>query len=244
MHNTMKEIWDPIICNVLKTQRLYLELTEKQFLWLEETLIELFSSSNIISNDSKYKCLVMLNRSKKYGRYALIFNSQIYEACINSDIDKLETVCSLADNPEIAMLENEKRFKWENEISVLMCALNLYVENMMLSNMKAYKSEKCGFKACMSESCSLDNSIRAVYTASDSNHCVRFAEVEESKPYITIHTMRELDLIFLILSDGRNPYTNKRFEPTKLKELENQYSTILDVAFQSYELGYDHHYMF
>jgi hypothetical protein len=59
---------------------------------------------------------------------------------------------------------------------------------------------------------------------------------------MTVNLLREIDLIFVLLSDGFNPYTGEQMSANVMSALSNKYSQLLNIVQRAIELGYTHRF--
>ena len=72
----------------------------------------------------------MMNRSIKYGRYALIFNSQLELAAKTKDIGFLTNIINESNFPELNNLPVNIKTDWSNGINTQILTMNLYTDRI------------------------------------------------------------------------------------------------------------------
>jgi len=233
--------WNSLITAAIDTQRMYFDLTEEQFDWLKSNLIKIYSKNdNNFDIETKFISLVLLNRSTKYGRYALLFNQSIEEAIINNDIKALARALKNPNIQELDALSSSEKTQWISEIHSHIIAHNLYLDRELLSKNQPYGSEYINtYAKCYNEACIAKSNIYAEYIPTNSAHVVSIADVPN---YMEIYLMREIDLIFLLLSEGLNPYSGEFLSKEIITNLKKKYTTLLTIARKAHNLGYKHEY--
>ncbi len=228
--------WNKLIDEALITQEKYLLFDE----WLKNELYLIFNSDVYLNCLLKYKCLVLLNRSIKNGRYALIFNKQINESCINKDRELLIKTLSNPPLLELDFLSASEKEKWLTELNNHIMALNLYADRLVISQNELYNfNNENDYKKCYSDVCSLNSNIKANYLYLPTRDIITISDFNK---YTEIFLILEIDLMFIILSNGVNPYTGKNFSDYVLTNLKKHYTDILNVCRNAHKLGYRHTY--
>lgn len=233
MKVVLKFPWNTLIDTALKTQKNYLYIDEIQLEWLKEELYNIYGSN--LDINLKYKCLVLLNRSIKCGRYALLFNKKIEEAVLSKDKNLLESELNNPSMDELNCLSNEEKTKWLTEINNHVLALNLYMDRLIISQNKLYtfqnENVNTQYTECYQEVCNKENI--------DTLDIVYFSDYNK---YNELFFILEIDLIFLLLSKSKNPYSNKNFSSPLLNIFYVKYRDVLLVCKEAFKLGYKHVY--
>jgi hypothetical protein len=236
-----QKIWSNLISYIVSTQESYIKYTEDEISWLTSKLVALFTNKvEDLSPDAVYKCLVYLNRDKKYGRYSLIFNMKVSEAVFSLNDVALVEICRNPSFPELESLKKPEQDEWNNNIFIEMLCYNLYTDRELLSagNGSIPIEKKLCF--CYEEVLSYRTGIAAKYISCPTKHIVLLSEHNEDG--IMVWPIKEIDLIFLILSKGNNPYTGVPL-PTRIRNIiKIKYAHILQICFKAYNLGYHHEY--
>ena len=187
----------------------------------------------------------MLNRSSKYGRFALKFNSDIEEAALEEDYDKLGETCQEASYPELDSLSKESRAQWEDGMDSEILSLNMFVDTELL---KGGKDERNNLENCYGEVCTFKTKQRANYVKSESAHVITLSELrkfgKKKREAVYVWNFRELDLVFLLVSGKPNPRTKSPLPQHTLFGLTKKYSDEILMCRHSSGLGYDHAYRF
>lgn len=234
----MEKTWRELIAHVLVHEHIYVTYSPNQLDWLQVKLYTLFTSGEC-SPESIYKCLVLLDKSKPYGRYALIFNMRIYDAMSKEDYALLTQICSKAEFPELEILTPEVKKTWQDNINACMLEFNLYTDREMLSTENKGTLEN-KLKACYEEICVYKKECNARYISTYSQHMILLSE--KDGPIKNVWSMREIDMVFLLLSKGNNPFTNKPLNTCTRNVLVPKYKEIMQICKQAHKLGYRHKY--
>lgn len=228
-------LWTELIDTALETQKYYLNLNNEQFNWLKNELIHIYEN-NILTIKLKYKCLVLLNRTTKCGRYALLFNKKIEESVLNMDKDYLLQTLLNPPLDELDCLPTTERDKWIQEIEKHILALNLYIDRKIIIQNEIYNfDQKICYFDCYKDVCS----FKSDFVCITPQNIIQFSE---NLDFQEKNIMMEIDLIFLILSKSCNPYTNNNFTQSFLNLFNQNYCDILLVCKNAFRLGYQHTY--
>lgn len=229
----LRKIWSKQIDKITQSQKLYYNYNEEQVVWLNDNLLDIFLDTNF-PPESTYKSLVMLDRNRKCGRYALIFNQKIYTSTMDKNVEELRNTCLLVEYPELEALNDEENKMWNNEIETVMLAYNLYTDRLLLCT-------ETSLEICYNEALSFKVGNNGEYIDSQCGHIVFLSDMIDR---LVITPMREIDLIFILLSDGNNPYTNLPLSEQLKNNLVNKNREIMLVCRRAVKLGYNHKYMF
>ena len=235
----MEKTWYELIAHVLKHEHMYMDYSENNLDWLQNNLYTLFTKGEI-SPESIYRCLVLLDKSKPYGRYALIFNKSIYEAVNKQDYTLLTDICSKAEYPELEALSPENRKIWQDNITSCMLEYNLYTDREMLATDNKGSLEN-KLKLCYQEVCVFKTDCNARYISTYNQHIILLSERDNQRK--NVWSMREIDVIFLLLSKGNNPFTDKPINANTRTVLSTKYKDIIQMCRHAHKLGYRHTYM-
>lgn len=236
----LETVWRELISSTLLTQLNYIEYSVDQINWLSVALYNIFIEEPIPA-ESTYKCLLFLNRSTKYGRYSLIFNKEVATTVATQKMAELKSICEKAEFPELKFLSESEQESWNKEIEIEILCLNLYTDREIICGEGKFNfSEK--ITSCFEEVCSHKLDHSAKYIPSYTGHTVFLSEMKNNKMFK--YPMREIDMIFLILSKGVNPYTGEHVLPEVIDLLKIKYSDILLICKKAHHLGYRHTYKF
>jgi hypothetical protein len=236
----LEKTWRELISFTLATQRNYVDYTVEQLNWLSRSLYTIFIEEPI-APEAIYRCLVFLNRNNKYGRYSLIFNKQVIEATNKLDLEELKSICEKSEFPELKLIPLEDRDKWNEEINIEVLSINLHTDRQVMSPHSICNVGE-SLISCFEETCSYKSNYNIKYFPPYLGHTIFLSEMKEGK--MVKYPMREIDMIFLLLSRGNNPYTSKPLAPNVVELLINKYSDILLICKKAYSLGYRHEYKF
>lgn len=229
----LRKIWSKEIDRITQSQKLYYNYDEEQITWLNNNLVDIFLDTDF-PPESTYKSLVMLDRNRKCGRYALIFNQKIYTSTINKNLEELRNICLLTEYSELEALSDEENKMWSDEIKTEMLAYNLYTDRLVMCT-------ETSLEICYSEALSFIMNNNGEYINSECGHIVFLSDMTDR---LIITPMREIDLIFILLSDGNNPYTNLPLSEQLKNNLINKNREMMLVCRRAVKLGYKHKYMF
>lgn len=245
----MNSVWKDLIKVVVKSQRQYYNSTLDQLNWLSDNLYDIYIN-DLVTEDVKYHILVLMNRNNSIGRYSLYFNSLVEDitkkSCSSKQEDaklysKLKILCESVvktnletkdvSNYYSSIIKLDSKF-WIDQINKELLTLSLYVDR------KSYSS-RTDIEICHNEVCVFQTDIDAQYINTDSSHIVTISYEDEK--FMNVCLIRELDLMFIILSKGVNPYTNKKLDVTFFKK---RYHDVLKICAAEYVKGYRHRYVF
>ena len=235
----MNLAWRELINIAISSQMQYLEGDELE--WLAEKLYDIFSEEKLDKN-TKIITLILLNRNKSIGRYSLRFN-RLIENVIKKSSEKLlkNLIYSVSDtniesesekNYFSSFLHVSRKQYWVEKIETELLALNLYIENSLYSF-------KPNMERCYKEVLSYQTNTVTDYVNDDTSHIVNINET--CKNFVTSFLIRELDLMFILLSNGKNPYTGKLLD---VKLLEQKYVHKLSVCLEEHRKDYRHRYAY
>jgi len=235
-------VWNELIDFALYTQQNYFNFNSNQLNWLKLELYIIYQCDYDLN--TKYKCLVLLNRSIKHGRYALIFNKEIQEAVFTENSDLLREIFLNPPLVELDCLPIEEKNKWLLEINNHIIALNLYIDKKILSQHELFVLNNISithnidnYLQCYTEVCLINSNTDFVCISPD---VTQFSDYD--KKYPEKYIMMEIDLIFLLLSKGPNPYTNTYMSKEVVNKLNENYSDIIKICKHAFKLGYRHNY--
>ncbi len=239
--SVMEKTWHELIAHVLRHEHIYVNYSTHQSYWLHTKLYTLFTSEEgtPITPESIYRCLVLLDKNTPYGRYALIFNMRIHEAVNKEDYALLTEVCVKAEFPELEALTPESLKIWQDNINSCMLEYNLYTDREMLSTENKNSLEE-RLKSCYEEICSYKTECNARYINSYPQHMILLSERDDSIK--NVWSIREIDVIFLLLSKGNNPFTDKPLSTYTRTMLTTKYKDVMKICKQAHKLGYRHVY--
>lgn len=235
----MDLVWRNLINIAVSSQMQYLESTELE--WLEKNLYDVFSDEKLDKN-TKIITLMLLNRDKAIGRYSLRFNKLIKDITKKSSKKSLKNlIFSVIDtniesdterNYFSSFLDTSRKDYWVDKIEIELLAMNLYIENSLYTF-------RPNMEKCYNQILSYRTNTIPDYVCDETSHVVEIHE--HSKHFVTSFLIRELDLIFILLSNGKNPYTGKVLN---LEILEQKYVHILPVCLEEHQKGYRHNYSY
>lgn len=217
--------WNTLIDTALQTQKNYIFLDKSQLLWLKGELYNIYKSD--LDINLKYKCLVLLNRSIKHGRYALLFNKKVMEATSLKDKNLLFMAFKNPCLDELNVLPEKEKTKWLSEIDNHILSLNLYLDRLIIFQNSLYTFQ------------TIDENMKC-YDNSCSEDIIYFSD--KNANYTEMFAILEIDLMFLLLSKNENPYSNKEFSLPITKIFYKKYCDILLVCKEAYKHGYKHTY--
>jgi hypothetical protein len=233
------EIWAYLIETALASQTVYSVFqNNNDLLWLKSSLLIVFSSDDSDS-ECKYRCLVYLNRHSSCGRYALLFNAQIKTAIEARNIELLSDVCKTARFSELEALSSERRQAWLSSIEFEIIVLNLYFDTASVRRPDVYSCDSdTSLVACREMVTVMFKNNNVIQT----EHIISVSEIQDSSGIVKVFMMRELDLMFLLLSSGVNPYTGCKFKDVTVNHLTTLYADALILCKRAHQLGYRHCY--
>ena len=233
------EIWAYLIDTTLASQTVYsLFRNEDGLIWLKSSLLTLFNCDDLDS-EWKYRSLVYLNRHSSCGRYALLFNAKIQTAAETQNIELLFDTCKTAQFPELEAIAPERRQVWLSSIESEIIVLNLHFDKASVKRPDIYScDDDTSLESCREIVTAMfkDNNII------QSEHIVSVSELQDSNGIVKVFMMRELDLMFLLLSSGVNPYTGSKFKDVTVNQLRTLYEDPLILCKRAHQLGYRHCY--
>lgn len=235
----LKKIWNNLIRNIISSQRIYHNYSISEIDWLTNNLVDLFLKSEFLP-ESSYRCIALLNRNIKYGRYALLFNKDIYDATSTRDLEKLKIICTESKYPELEALNDEEQKQWNDGIGTEMLSYNLYTDREVISHDISININS-KLELCHDEALSFKMSKKGEYINSQTDNIVFLSEMTDK---LIITPMREIDLIFLLLSNGNNPYTNQPLSEPLKNVLIGKNREIMLICRRAAKLGYKHEYKF
>jgi hypothetical protein len=220
----LKKIWTELVTSILNSQKAYYNYTAERRDWLISNLVDLFLSDDF-SPESSYRCLVLLDRNYKYGRYALLFNQAIFNC---ESKDGLREICQAAEYPELEALSDLEQKQWDKEIKTNMLAYNLYTDAKFICYNSNIDKESCHNEAVsfMRKS--------GNYLDSQSEHVVFLSEIKDR---LVITPIREIDLLFSLINNLDLPI------PIELRDvLISKNREIILICKKAIKLGYKHTY--
>lgn len=218
------KIWTELLATIFNSQEPYYNYTIERRNWLITNLVELFLSEDF-SPESSYRCLVLLDRNCKYGRYALCFNQAIFN-CDNKD--NLREICSNAEYSELESLNEFEQKQWEKEIKTIMLAYNLYTDGKFICYNSNINKKSCHIEA------RTFMGKNAVHIDSQSEHIVFLSEMKDK---LVITPIRELDLVFSLVDNLDLPIHNDTRDILISKNREK-----ILICKKAVRLGYKHTY--
>jgi hypothetical protein len=241
---TENKIWGNLISKVLISQRIYMSLPHSDYKWLKWTLNDVFATHDDFDVESKYMCLVLLNRSAKYGRYALIYNNDMELAALKRDTDQVQLLCKNPMFPELEALSEERKGVWKAGIENEIMSLNLFFDREVLEGRGFYSScSTNSLDKCAGEVHQFSTGVNAEYVTSNSADVVLVSEKKKGCKYMDIYKFREIDLIFLLLSGGENPYSGENLPKHTIEIFLEKYTDEMKIAKFAFVNGYEHSYM-
>ena len=213
-------LWNSIIDFVLKTQQNYLNLDTEQFEWLKIQIYNIYNTNIKIYN--KYKCLVLLNRFLRCGRYCLIFHSKIEKCVLDKDYNTLLKIFEDPVFEELNLLSENDKNLWIKEIEDHILAHNLYMDRQIISQNQNYYAKKTDFISLYSQCYKEVSNNDLIF-----KHSLQHHEKQNKSIYILL----EIDYIFLIFNN-------------KIKSDNNKFEDILKICSNAEKLGYIHKYNF
>jgi hypothetical protein len=228
------EIWTRVITETLTTglRAPYSKLRSQDLQWGFENWLREYENLKL-NPDVLYTGLVLANRESAVGKFAIIFNTYLYEAIEFRDVSKLKKALhqvpfpELFDNPRLSK-SNLDRLKQTLKHEKL--SLNLTIEKILTATMipdailntpihtQSYK-DVCirglgGQVGSLENLCFHETSERSLIYVSDT---------DTSVGNIHVWCFNLLQLVALITLKQTNPYTNNPFTDRVTQVLRNKY---------------------
>lgn len=235
-----EKTWRQLIAHVLRYEHLYTSYSEEDLSWLQDSLYTLFTNNTFkLTATSIYRCLVLLDKGTAAGRYALIFNSTIQASVRERNFSKLEEICKSASFPELEALSPEAQARWQSNINRQMLEYNLYTDREMLATESRGSLEE-KLKLCYQEICNYKLESNAKYISCHTSNTVLLSGRDATLK--KVWSIREIDLLFLVLSNGNNPFTDKPLSEHTRNVIMLKYKETLQICQRAHKLGYRHQY--
>ncbi len=228
--NSRNCMWNSLLDESLKTQNAY---SKEDFQWLKINIYEVYSKDDINFNiNTKYVSIILLNRSIKLSKYALIFNQCLCEAIQTKNRKSLIKILKNPPLEEFNSLPENEKSKWLLELDNHIIAHNLYMDRKNLSNSQLYGCElKNTYSKCLEEVCKNSELIEA----NPDIFILTF-----NFKYKTHYLINELDLVYF-LCVGENDFSiDDEIPESIIDELNNKYKTEILIFKKALELGYIH----
>lgn len=182
-------------------------------------ILENFNDDNLL-----YKNLVYMNLNSYIGNFFLIYQFNLIDACCKNDFIKLTNILFNCNSPEIDSNSNLNSLELKeilNLIEIDKLAINLYIYKKILQNSSLV------FDIDLYNNCVLES---YKYYCHENNICALNNFNKNIYVFIpeSINILRSFylpNVIYYIIKDKINPYTNSKFSIGVKNFVKNTYNT-------------------